>query len=580
VNVEDALQTGIARFVWENKYRIDEEQSLSDTWRRVAGAVAAAEMQNREEWQQKFRELLTGFQFLPGGRILAGAGADRRVTLFNCFVMGVIDDSLEGIFEALKQGALTMQRGGGVGYDFSTLRPAGTEVRSTGAIASGPVSFMRIWDTMCATLLSTGPRRGAMMASLRCDHPDIEKFIDAKRDPQALRHFNLSVQVTDAFMQAVRAERPWPLIFPVADPDRDAPCRVERTVPARHLWHRIMKAAYDSAEPGVLFVDTINKENNLGYREHLTATNPCGEVPLPPYGACDLGSLNLAAFVVDPFDKRASFDFGALAYSASLAVRFLDDVIDVSAYPLARQGEQARRSRRIGLGITGLGDALALLGLEYHSDAGRQAAAEAMRTICHAAYRASAALAAEKGAFPDFDVDGFLASGFARRLSSGERDAIKATGIRNSHLLAIAPAGTISLLANNVSSGIEPIFSLDGQRRVLNHDGTCCTHEVRDFAWDLWLRSHSGKSRPAAFVEARDIDPRAHLKMQAALQPFVDNAIAKTINVAADFPFAEFSGLYEFAYESGLKGCTVFRQNSRRGEVLTTADESPRRALV
>lgn len=563
------MQTEIAQFIWDNKYRFNDEQTLSDTWHRVAGAVAAAEQRNREEWQKKFFELLTGFRFLPGGRILAGAGIDRSVTLFNCFVMGVIDDSLEGIFDALKEGALTMQRGGGVGYDFSTLRPAGTAVHTTGAIASGPVSFMHIWDAMCATLLSTGSRRGAMMASLRCDHPDIEQFIDAKRDPRALRHFNLSVQVTDAFMQAVRADRPWSLIFPAPDRDEKGLCRVKRTIGAKDLWHKIMRAAYDSAEPGVLFVDSINKENNLGYLEHLTATNPCGEVPLPPYGACDLGSMNLTVFVVDPFGRRPSFDFGALAYSTALAVRFLDDVIDVSAYPLPEQAERARRSRRIGLGITGLADALAMLGLRYDSDAAREAATGAMRTICYAAYRASEELAVEKGVFPDLDVDGFLAGGFTQRLSSGDRDTIARTGIRNSHLLAIAPAGTISLLADNVSSGIEPIFSLDGKRRVLDRDGSYRFFKVRDFAWDLWLRSHPGGSPPAALVEAREIDPHAHLQMQVALQPFVDNAISKTVNVAVDFPFDEFAGLYDFAYQAGLKGCTVFRENSRRGEVLT-----------
>jgi ribonucleoside-diphosphate reductase alpha chain len=575
VNHEDELQSRIAKFVWTNKYRSNGEQSVADTWQRVAAAVAAAEVQNRDAWQKRFYELLTGFRFLPGGRILAGAGTGRCVTLFNCFVMGAIDDSLEGIFDAIKEGALTMQRGGGVGYDFSTLRPAGTAVRTTGAMASGPVSFMHIWDAMCETLLSTGSRRGAMMASLRCDHPDIEAFIEAKRDPRALRHFNLSVQVTDAFMEAIREERSWPLVFPAGERDADGTGRVERSVSARELWQKIMRAAYDCAEPGVLFTDTINKENNLAYQEHLTATNPCGEVPLPSYGACDLGSLNLTAFVVEPFGSRASFDFGALAHDAALAVRFLDNVIDVSSFPLPEQAERARRSRRIGLGITGLADALVMLGLRYDSDAARQAATEAMRTISHAAYRMSAELAVEKGAFPDFDPDGFLAGGFAHRLSSGERDVIASTGIRNSHLLAIAPAGTISLLAGNVSSGIEPIFSLDGERQLLDRDGSYCTLEVRDFAWDLWHRGHAGESPPEAFIEARNLDPHAHLEMQAALQPFVDNAISKTVNVAEDFPFDEFARLYEFAWQAGLKGCTAFRENSRRGQVLTNLGSDP-----
>lgn len=576
----------ISRRVWEAKYRAAGETSVTHSWQRVAHAVAAAEPGHKEYWETEFYRLLEDFRFLPGGRILAGAGTGHRVTLFNCFVMGVVHDSTEGIFDALKEGASTMQRGGGVGYDFSTLRPAGTVAKSAGTIASGPVSFMGIWDAMCATMLSTGARRGAMMATLRCDHPDIEHFIDAKRDARALRHFNLSVQTTDAFMAAVEADEPWPLVFPVdaggdgdgpvvlrrwTGTDGEVPCRVQRSVNARDLWQRLMRAAYDVAEPGVLFVDRINRENNLHYAEQLTATNPCGEIPLPPYGACDLGSLNLTAFVTEPFSAGAAIDSRELVSAARLAVRFLDNVIDISEFPVVAQAERAQSTRRIGLGVTGLADALAMLGLAYDSGAGRALAADLMATISRAAYRTSVALAVEKGSFPACNGALYLQSGFCARLPADLRAAISAQGIRNSHLLAIAPAGTISLLANNLSSGIEPIFSLEAERRVLDGDGGYSTHPVRDFAWDLWQQQHPGRPPSAAFVEAQAISPAAHLDMQAALQPFVDNAISKTINVAVDLAFAEFVDLYRQAWRANLKGCTVFRPNAITGAVLTGA---------
>jgi len=556
----DPFSMDISRHIWETRYRAAGEADIRASWRRVAQAIAQAEANEREQWAGRFYVLLDDFRFLPGGRILAGAGTGHRVTLFNCFVMGAIEDDLEHIFEALKEGALTMQHGGGVGYDFSTLRPAGTVAQATGSIASGPVSFMHIWDAMCATMLSTGARRGAMMATLRCDHPDIETFVDAKRDPAVLRHFNLSVQVSDAFMAAVADDRDWPLVFPGL--------AGARTVRARALWQRILRAAYDMAEPGVLFVDTINHDNTLASIETLTATNPCGEIPLPPFGACDLGSLNLTAFVASPFAADARLDLAALADAAALAVRFLDNVIDVSRYPLPAQAGQARLTRRIGLGLTGLADTLVLLGLDYDSDAARALAATAMQTLRDAAYRASIVLAREKGAFPAFDADAFLASGFACRLPADIRDAIAAHGIRNSHLLAIAPAGTISLLANNCSSGIEPIFAAEAERRVLGTDGRYRTHRVLDNACQIW-RQQRGEGLPPAFVEARQIDPLAHLRMQAALQPFVDNAISKTINVAADIPFERFEDLYRQAHALGLKGCTVFRPNPVTGSILS-----------
>jgi len=445
------------------------------------------------------------------------------------------------------------------------------------------VSFMRIWDAMRATMLSTGARRGAMMATLRCDHPDIEAFVDAKRDPAVLRHFNVSVLVSDAFMTAVASDNDWPLLFPLHDgetadgdviqrrwsgTDAPVPCRVLRTVKARALWQRILRAAYDTAEPGVLFVDTINRDNTLADRETLTATNPCGEIPLPSYGACDLGSLNLTAFVAAPFSPQARLDLEALADAAKLAVRFLDNVIDVSRYPLPAQSEQAHLKRRVGLGITGLADALVLLGLPYDSDAARQLAGQAMQGVRDAAYRSSIELAGEKGTFPAFERGAFLASGFARRLPTDIREAIAVHGIRNSHLLAIAPAGTISLLANNCSSGIEPIFAAEAERRVLQADGSYRSHRVLDYAWHRW-QQHGGTGAPPAFVEARQLDPFAHLNMQAALQPSVDNAISKTINVAADMPFERFADLYRQAHALGLKGCTVFRPNPVTGAILS-----------
>ncbi|MCR4333073.1 MAG: adenosylcobalamin-dependent ribonucleoside-diphosphate reductase [Sulfuricaulis sp.] len=576
------LDTAIARHVWATRYRYADEPGIDVTWQRVARALAAVEAEP-SVWERRFVGLLTDFRFLPGGRILAGAGTSRRVTLFNCFVMGTIEDSMDGIFEALKEGALTMQQGGGVGYDFSTLRPAGTAARQAGTIASGPVSFMHIWDSMCATVLSTGARRGAMMATLRVDHPDIETFIDAKRQPGKLTHFNCSVLLSDAFMAAVHADADWPLLFPSAalgpsggeDIQRDwpgfeepVPCRVFRRLRARELWEHIMRATYNHAEPGVLFVDRINQWNNLGDRERISATNPCGEIPLPPYGACDLGSINLTRFVVKAFGDTAWLDLDALGETARLATRLLDNVIDVSQFPLLAQAEQARGSRRLGLGITGLADALIMLGLHYDSDAARERAREAMATITHMAYRASIELAREKRPFPFFDKARFLDRPFIRALPGDIRTGIARDGIRNSHLTAIAPTGSISLLAGNVSSGIEPVFRHELCRPVLTGDGRRESFLVQDDAWRRWQVEHPDGSLPPAFVEAEELAPEAHLAMQAALQPYVDSAISKTINVPESMPFADFKAIYQRAFELGLKGCTTYRPNPVTGRLL------------
>lgn len=360
--------TGIATIsqrIWDMKYRFKSaagdpiDQTVADTWRRVATALAAPEA-DPQVWAPRFERALSRFEFLPAGRILAGAGTGRAVTLFNCFVMGTVEDDLGAIFAHLREAALTMQQGGGIGYDFSTLRPRGAFVKGVGADASGPLSFMDVWDSMCRTIMSAGARRGAMMATLRCDHPDIEDFIDAKREPGRLRMFNLSVLVTDAFMDAVREDRPWPLVF-------DG--QVHREVRARGLWDRIMQATYAYAEPGVIFIDRVNGQNNLNYCESIAATNPCGEQPLPPYGACLLGSINLAALVIDPFEETARLDTDRLKELTALAVRMMDNVVDASRFPLEAQAREAHAKRRIGLGVTGLADALILCRTRYGGEA-------------------------------------------------------------------------------------------------------------------------------------------------------------------------------------------------------------------
>jgi len=598
----DPFITPIARLIWDSKYRYRDgmqvhDRDVTETWRRVARALASVEARDPEHWEAAFYALLEGFRFLPGGRILAGAGTGRRVTLFNCFVMGTIEDSMEGIFTALKEGALTMQQGGGVGYDFSTLRPRGSRAWSVGGIASGPVSFMRIWDSVCATLLSTGARRGAMMATLRCDHPDIIAFIDAKREPRELRHFNLSVLVTDAFMAAVRQDDEWPLVFPLAQledmhsgagaalVERDwpghpapVPCRVVSVLRARQLWERLMRASYDYAEPGVLFIDRINQRNNLWYRERISATNPCGEIPLPPYGACNLGSLNLTAFVKQPFSPAARIDLRALQEATRVAVRMLDNVTDASRFPLQLQHHQALETRRIGLGVTGLADALIMLGIRYGTAQSFATAAELMKTLCHAAYRTSVQLAREKGRFPALEVDRYLQGPFVQALPDDIRAGIATAGLRNSHLVAIAPTGTISLLANNVSSGLEPVFEARYQRGIRQLDGTLQQHEVVDYACQLWHSRRGSDSPPPAFVDARALSPDIHLRMQAAIQPYVDNAISKTINIPGDFDFTAYQSVFEQAYGLGLKGCTAFRPNPVTGSVLSLQPSPPARA--
>lgn len=568
-------ETELARFVWETRYRdpraSPREGNIVDTWRRVARSVAGVE-RNPALWSETFMSALRDYRLLPGGRILAGAGTDRNVTLANCFVMGAIRDSMEGIFDALKAGALTIQYGGGVGYDFSTLRPSGAPAARTGRVASGPVSFMRVWDAMCDTLLTTSARGAAMMSTLRCDHPDIESFIDAKRPPNALAHFNLSVLVTEAFMQAVSSDSAWPLVFP--DPEgsieriwsgssQAVRCRVYRTVRARGLWQKLCDSAYDSAEPGVLFIDRINGENNLAYCESLSATNPCAETPLPEFGSCMLASLNLPAFVQHPFSPRARMNTGDLRETAQIAVRFLDDAIDLSKYPLTEQLAEARRTRRIGLGITGLADALAMLGIAYDSEAGRNAAAEAMRIIRDAAYEASAGLAAERGAFPAFDSELYLAQPFTKRLPDNVRAAIQRHGIRNSHLLAIAPAGSISLLAHNVSPGIEPIFGIETVHRLRDPAGGHRNFHVTDSAYSAWRALNRSGDKPATFVDARSIEPRDHLLMQAAIAPYVDGAIAKTVSLPRRSPRSSVAEILSTAHVLGLKGCTVFRSGAR-----------------
>ncbi|HUP98743.1 MAG TPA: adenosylcobalamin-dependent ribonucleoside-diphosphate reductase [Usitatibacter sp.] len=588
-------QQAISREVLLEKYAKGGESSAAEVRARVARALAQAEPEGkRAHWEARFLEAQER-GFIPAGRINSAAGTSLTATLINCFVQPVGDsitelvDGKPGIYTALAEAAETMRRGGGVGYDFSSIRPEGAWVKGTNSRASGPVSYMRVFDQSCETVESAGARRGAQMGVLRCDHPDIERFIHAK-DTGELTNFNISVGVTDAFMQAVESDAEFELAHR-AEPAKDvmeagAYVRgdgmwVYRKVRARDLWVQVMRSTYDHAEPGILFLDRVNRDNNLNYCEKLEASNPCAEEFLPSYGCCCLGSIDLTRFVGDAFTPKARFDSEAFAEVVPVAVRMLDNVLTVTPWPLKQQDEESKAKRRVGLGFTGLGDALAMLGLRYDSESARRKAAEISECMRDAAYRASIELAKERGAFPMFNPDLYLSGGnFASRLPAELKDAIRKHGMRNSHLLAIAPTGTISLaFADNASNGIEPPFSWTYTRKKRMGDGTHKEFRVEDHAWRYYRHLKGADAKlPDYFVTALEISADAHQAMVAAVAPFIDTSISKTVNVPEDYPYSDFEGLYMKAWKSGLKGLATYRPNTVLGAVLTP-DAPPKAEL-
>jgi ribonucleoside-diphosphate reductase alpha chain len=542
--------------VWadEEKYRQPGE-SYSQKCGRVAGALS-----DDEKHYAVTKGILKSQIFLPGGRVQSAAGSVRQTTAFNCFVMQKVPDSLEGIMKVAREAAVTMQLGGGVGYDFSDIRPKGARIKSLGSAASGPLSFMGIFDALCKTIASAGHRRGAQMGCMRVDHPDIMEFITAKNNSDNLTQFNISVLVTDKFMTAVKEDDAFDLVFEG---------EVYDTVRARHLWDVILRSTWEWAEPGVIFIDRVNQMNNLWYIEDISATNPCGEQPLPPYGACLLGSHNLTKFVYeepsgcrDGSSSRVfSFDWDKLREAIPPIVRMMDNVIDETIYPLPEQEEEAKNKRRMGLGITGLGNVLGALGIPYGSPAAREFVSDVMRFLANECYRASAFLAKEKGPFPLYDEEKYLKGEFIKKLDPDVRDAIASYGIRNSHLISIAPTGTISLTANNVSSGIEPVFSHKYTRTVQTPDGPMY-EEVEDYAYREWgIECDTADSIPV----------QDHVAMLCAAQEWVDSACSKTCNVGDDVTWEEFKSVYMMAYDGGAKGCTTFRAAGKRFGILNAS---------
>lgn len=577
--------------VLREKYCKGEESTVDDVRRRVAHALAAVE-NSPEAWEPHFYDAqLRGV--VMAGRINSAAGTELAATLINCFVQPVGDSisgpdaaGYPGIFNALREAAETMRRGGGVGYDFSRIRPKGACVSSTHSEASGPVSYMQIFDSSCATVQSAGARRGAQMGILRVDHPDIDEFIAAKYQQRALSNFNLSIAVPDAFMRALDADTDFELVHAVRPSERLARERaierradglyVYQRVRARDLWDRVMRSTYDHGEPGVVFVDRINEDNNLHYCERIEATNPCAEEPLPPYGCCCLGSINLAALITEPFTERAAVNYHEFRRLIPVAVRMLDNVLDATSWPLPEQHREAMAKRRIGLGILGLGDALIMLGVRYDSERGRALAAELLRILRDCAYLASAELAAERRPFPRFEAGAYLASGFAKRLPENIRSLIAAQGIRNSHLLAIAPTGTITLaFADNVSNGIEPAFAPTTHRRRRTLEGGMANQAVFDHAYRVYQALKGDEAGlPPAFISAREMSALDHARMVAAVQPFIDSGISKTVNIPRDYPFEDFKDLYTIAWREGAKSLATFRENAITGVILSPVKAS------
>ena len=588
----------ISRDVLGEKYLKPGETDVEQLYQRVARALAGAEKPElRAEWEQKFLANLRAGA-IGAGRIMSAGGTDIQATLINCFVQPVGDaiqgmdsEGYPGIYEALREAAETMRRGGGVGYDFSRIRPKGAEVKGTHSIASGPCSYINVFDQSCSTVESAGARRGAQMGVLRIDHPDVLEFITAKRTPGRWNNFNVSVGVSDAFMQAVQDDAEWELVH-TAKPgkkliDQGAYQRgdglwVFRKMPARELWNTIMQSAYDFAEPGILFLDQINRDNNLHYCESIAATNPCGEQPLPSYGCCDLGPVILTRFVRNPFGVGGApaFDFDAFEQAVAVQVRALDNVLDVTWWPLPQQRDEAQAKRRIGVGFTGLGNTLSMLCLRYDREEGRDMAARIAERMRNAAYRSSIELAKEKGAFPKFDAKAYLGSNsFASRLPDDIKADIKQYGLRNSHLLSIAPTGTVSLaFADNASNGIEPAFSWSYTRKKREADGSTSEYTVEDHAYRLYHALH-GTSRdaelPEYFVSALEMSAADHVAMMQAVQPFIDTSISKTVNIPADYPYEDFKDLYHHAWRAGLKGLATYRPNNILGAVLQTSAPKP-----